>query len=91
MIVFLIIALRFSVAIAGADTEYYTVDIVNPTDDLILGNVTGEVIDCENGTGKITYHINHDYNEMELINDLKIPLNNSCEYYTVSWNIWSYL
>jgi hypothetical protein len=28
---------------------------------------------------------------MELINDFKVSLNNSCEYYTVSWNIYSYL
>ena len=26
-----------------------------------------------------------------LINDLKVPLNNSCKYYTVSWNAYSYL
>ena len=28
---------------------------------------------------------------MELLNDLKIPLNNTCEYYTLSWNTFSYL
>ena len=26
-----------------------------------------------------------------LIKDLKIPLNNKCEYYTISWNIYSYI
>ena len=94
LVVFLIIALRFTVAIAGAETDYYTVDIVNATDDIDLGNISVEVTDYDNnsaGSNKITYHIEPTYNEMELINDLKIPLNNSCEYYTVSWNIWSYL
>ena len=38
-----------------------------------------------------TYHVPSSYNEMELLNDLKVPLNNSCEYYTVSWNAYSYL
>ena len=93
MIVILIIILRFTVAIAGAECDYYTVDIANATDDIDLGNISIEAIDCKNNTdlNKITYHINSSYNEMKLINDLKIPLNNSCEYYTVSWNTFSYL
>ena len=95
-IYFLVIAvifLRFTVAFAGAEPDYYTVDIANPTDDLDLGNVTLKVIGChhDKDLNKTTYRIDSSYNEMELINDLKIPLNNSCEYYTVSWNIYSYL
>lgn len=90
--VILVIFLRFSVAFAGAETEYYTVDIVNPTGDIDLGNITSQVISTENNTdlNKITYKINPSYNEMKLLNDLKVPLNNSCEYYTVSWNAYSY-
>ena len=38
-----------------------------------------------------TYHVDSSYNEMELLNDLRVPLNNSCDYYTVSWNAYSYL
>ena len=93
IVVILIIALRFTVAIAGAETDYYTVDIVNAPNDIDLGNISVEVIDHESHTNpnKTTYHIEPTYNEMELINDLRIPLDNSCEYYTVSWNIWSYL
>jgi hypothetical protein len=95
-IYFLVIAvifLRFTVAFAGAEPDYYTVDIVNPTDDIDLGNVTVKVLSCQHDKdlNKTTYRIDSSYNEMELINDLKIPLNNSCEYYTVSWNIYSYL
>lgn len=88
-----IIILRFTVAFAGAETDYYTVEVVNPTGDIDLGNISTEVISCEDGTGlnKTTYHIDPSYNEMELINDLKVPLRNSCEYYTVSWNVYSYL
>lgn len=89
-VVIAIIFLRFSVAFAGAEPENYTVDIVNPTDNIDLGNINTHVIDVKNDTGKITYHIAPDYNEMQLLNDLKVPLNNSCEYYTVSWNIYSY-
>ena len=83
-----VIFLRFTIAIAGAEPDYYTVDVVNPSDNIDLGNISAEIISCD--LNKITYHIDSDYNEMELINDLKVPLNNSCEYYTVSWNICSY-
>ncbi len=87
-----VIFLRFTIAFAGAEPEYYTVDIVNPTGEIDLGNISTEVINYDNNTysNKITYHIDPQYNEMQLINDLKVPLNNSCEYYTVSWNIYSY-
>ena len=88
-----IVALRFTVAFAGAEPDYYTVDVVNPTANIDLGNISVEVISHDNHTepNKITYKINPNYNEMKLLNDLKVPLNNSCEYYTVSWNIYSYL
>jgi len=87
-----VILLRFTIAFAGAEPDYYTVDVVNPEEPLDLGNISAKIIDYENNTdlNKITYHIDPTYNEMELINDLKVPLNNSCEYYTVSWNIYSY-
>ncbi len=88
-----IIVLRFTIAFAGAEPEYYTVDIMNPTENIDLGNISADIIDCENNTSlnKTTYHINPNYNEMKLINDLKVPLNHSCEYYTVTWNVYSYL
>lgn len=89
--VILVIFLRFTVAFAGAEPEYYTVDVVNPTGDIELGNITMNVISNATSLNKITYHIDPNYNEMQLINDLKIPLNNSCEYYTVTWNAYSYL
>ena len=75
------------------ETCYYTVEIMNPTGEIDLGNISTEVIDSDNSTNlnKTTYHIDPSYNEMELINALKIPLKNSCEYYTVSWNAYSYL
>ena len=92
-VVVLIIILRFTVAIAGAECDYYTVEVVNPTDGIDLGNITVESVRYENNTlhNKTIYHIDSSYNEMELLNDLKIPLNRSCEYYTLSWNIYSYL
>lgn len=84
-----IIFLRFGVGFAGAETDYYTVDVVNPKGDIDLGNIT--VIDQINNTNKITYHIDSSYNEMKLLNDLGIRLKGSCDYYTVSWNIYSYM
>lgn len=93
MVVGLVIFLRFTIAFAGADADYYTVNVANPSDNLNLGEITPFVISHEynNESHISTYKIDPKYNEMELINDLKVPLNNSCEYYTVSWNIYSYL
>ena len=85
----LIIILRFSIAVIGANTEYYEVDVANPTDNLELNNFSIEKV--SHSENKTVYIMNSDYNEMELLNDLKVPLNNSCDYYTVSWNIFSYL
>lgn len=84
-----IIALRFSIAIFGANTEYYEVNVINPADNIELNGFPIENISHSNN--KTTYIMNSNYNEMELLNDLKVPLNNSCDYYTVSWNIVSYL
>ena len=78
---------------AGAECDYYTVEVVNPSENIDLGNITVESVEYENNThqNKTIYHIDSSYNEMELLNELKIPLNSSCDYYTVSWNIYSYL
>lgn len=92
-VVIVFILLRFTVALAGAEPDYYTVDVVNATEDIDLGNISVEILNYEqnNDLNKTTYHIDPSYNEMKLINDLKTPLNNSCEYYTVSWNAYSYI
>jgi hypothetical protein len=90
ILIFAVIFLRLTIAFAGAEPDYYTVNVANPSQEIDLGNINPEIIKIENSTDKITYHINNTYNEMQLINDLKVPLNNSCEYYTVSWNIYSY-
>ena len=84
-IVIFIILLRFTIAFAGAEPDYYTVNIENISDNVDFGDIPIEKI------SNSTYHVDSSYNEMELINDLKVPLNNSCEYYTVSWNAYSYL
>lgn len=85
----LIIILRFSIAVIGANTEYYEVDVINPADNIELNDFPVENITHENN--KTIYTIDSNYNEMKLLNDLKTPLNNRCDYYTVSWNTFSYL
>ena len=85
LLIILMIILRLTVAFAGAEPDYYTVTIGNPSDNIDFGDIPMEKIN------ETTYHVSPDYNEMELLNDLKVPLRNSCEYYTVSWNAYSYL
>ncbi|MBE6500072.1 MAG: hypothetical protein E7Z80_05980 [Methanobrevibacter thaueri] len=79
-----IIMLRFTIAFAGAEPDYYTIEIADMKDNVDFGNLTITQI---NNT---TYHANSTYNEMELLNKINIPLTNSCKYYTVTWNIYSY-
>lgn len=84
----LIILLRLSVSFLGTNPEYYEVEVFNPEDNLQL-----EGFPIENVTfseNKTVYIINSNYNEMELLNKLKIPLNNSCDYFTLTWNTFSY-
>lgn len=88
-VVIVVIVLRFTIAFAGAEPDYYTVNIANPSDDIDFGDIPMEKVSQNNNI--TTYHVDSKYNEMELLNDLKVPLNNSCEYYTVSWNAYSYL
>ena len=84
LILIVFIFLRLTMPLTCAETEYYTVEIENTTGDIDFGDIPITQI---NNT---TYHVNSNYNELDLINDLKKPLNNSCNYYTVSWNGYSY-
>ena len=89
LVVIAVIILRFTIAFAGAEPDYYTVNIADPADDIDFGAIPMEKVSQNNTIA--TYHVDSKYNEMKLLNDLKFPLNNSCEYYTVSWNAYSYL
>lgn len=90
IIIFLFLALRFSASIMGANPEYYEVNIVNINDSNIdFGEIPIESMLKEDNN--ITLNISSSMNEQDVINDLKIPLKDKCEYYTVSWNIYSYL
>ena len=93
IVVILIIALRFTVAVAGAEPDCYTVEIVNANDTIDLGNISIETTDYATNANlnKTIFKVEPTYNEMDLINELKVKLKDSCEYYTVSWNIYSYL
>lgn len=85
----LIIILRFSIAVIGANTDYYEVEVVNPADNIELNDFP--IKNVTHDGNKTVYIVDSNYNEMELLNDLKKPLNNRCDYYTVSWNTFSYL
>ena len=84
ILVGLVILLRFTIAFAGAEPDYYTVEIADIDDNVDFGDIPITQI---NNT---TYHVDSNYVEIDLINDLKVPLNDSCRYYTVTWNIYSY-
>ncbi len=90
-----IIILRFSIAFYGADTECYELTVSNG-EDLDLSeydtlNIT-EYSDVNgNNDNRTVVHISNEYNEMELLNNLTIDLNGKCDWYSLSWNIYSYI
>ena len=44
LLVVFIVLLRFTVAFAGAEPDYYTVEIANPADNIDLSNFSTEII-----------------------------------------------
>ena len=72
IITVLFITLRISIAIFGANNEYYTLEVVNPADNIELNDFPIESI--QHSENKTVYTLDSSYNELNLIKDLKIPL-----------------
>ena len=88
IVIFVFIGLRITISLLGANSEYYTLEVINPVDNIELNDFPVESI--QHTENKTIYTINSNYNEINLIEDLKTSLNNKCDYYTISWNIYSY-
>ena len=85
----LIIILRFSIAFYGANTECYELIIDNVHD--IDGLNQYDALNLSEHEEKTTVYLSNEYNEMELLNNLAITLDGKCDWYSLSWNIYSYL
>ena len=85
----LIIALRFSIAFYGACPDSYELDIANLND--LDGLNQYDVLNLTEHENKTTVYLSNQYNEMELLNNLAIDLEGKCDWYSLSWNIYSYL
>lgn len=85
----LIILLRFSIAFYGACPDSYELNIDNPHDIDVLNQYDALNV-TESGDKTIVY-LSNEYNEMELLNNLAIDLEGKCDWYSLSWNIYSYL
>mgnify|MGYP003290990981 FL=1 len=85
----LIIALRFSIAFYGACPDSYELDIDNLHDLDVLNQY--DVLNVTENENKTTVYLSNQYNEMELLNNLAIDLEGKCDWYSLSWNIYSYL
>ena len=85
----LIIALRFSIAFYGASPDSYelTIDDGHDLDSLNQYNV----LNLTEHQNKTTVYVSNQYNEMELLNNLAVSLDGKCDWYSLSWNIYSYL
>ncbi|MBQ3473798.1 MAG: hypothetical protein IJH35_07025 [Methanobrevibacter sp.] len=85
----LIILLRFSIAFYGASPDSFELNIANPHD--IDGLNQYDALNVTEAENKTTVHLSNEYNEMELLNNLAIDLEGKCDWYSLSWNIYSYL
>lgn len=85
----LIIALRFSIAFYGACPDSYELNIDHPHDLDSLNQY--DVLNLREDENKTTFYLSNQYNEMELLNNLAIDLEGKCDWYSLSWNIYSYL
>ena len=85
----LIIILRFSIAFYGASPDSYELTVYDGHDLDVLNQYDSlNVTEHEN---KTTVYLSNQYNEMELLNNLAISLDGKCDWYSLSWNIYSYL
>lgn len=85
----LIILLRFSIAFYGACPDSYELNICN-LHDLDDFNQY-DALNLTEDENKTTVQLSNEYNEMELLNNLAITLDGKCDWYSLSWNIYSYL
>ena len=85
----LIIILRFSIAFYGACPDSYELHISDGHDLDVLNQY--DVLNLTEHENKTTVYLSNQYNEMELLNNLAIDLNGKCDWYSLSWNIYSYL
>ena len=49
------------------------------------------ILNLTEDENKAIVHLSNKYNEMELLNNLAITLDGKCDWYSLSWNIYSYL
>ena len=84
----LIIVLRFSIAFYGASPDSYELNICNAHDIDALDQY--DTLNLTEDGKKTTIYISNQYNEMELLNNLAISLDGKCDWYSLSWNIYSY-
>ena len=85
----LIIALRFSIAFYGASPDSYELTIDDGHDLNSLNQY--DVLNLTEHQNKTTVYVSNQYNEMELLNNLAVSLDGKCDWYSLSWNIYSYL
>ena len=85
----LIIILRFSIAFYGACPDSYELHVDEGHDLDVLNQYN--VLNLTEHGNKTTVYLSNQYNEMELLNNLAIDLNGKCDWYSLSWNIYSYL
>jgi len=88
LLLIFIIFLRFSIAFYGASPDSYELIISNPQ-DVDLNQY--EIINIVKSPQQENITISNKYNEMELLNKLAINLEGKCDWYSLSWNIYSYL
>ena len=84
-----IILLGASLSIIGTNTEYYEVNIINPTGNIDLNN-SYSILSTEKKINKTTIAISSEYKEMDLLDSLTNSLDNKCSSYSMTWNFFTF-
>ena len=85
----LIIALRLSITFYGANADAYELDMYNADDNIDLNQYN--TLNLTEDENKTIVYLSNEYNEMELLNNLAVTLDGKCDWYSLTWNAYSYL
>ena len=85
----LIIALRLSITFYGANADAYELDMYNADDNIDLNQYNA--LNLTEDENKTIVYLSNEYNEMELLNNLAVTLDGKCDWYSLTWNAYSYL
>lgn len=88
IIIILIIIIRFSILIAGTNTDYYEITVIEPMKTIEIPGY--DIIDMKTENNKTIIQIKSNENEKQILNNMNAILKNKCSAFFISWNFWAW-